>query len=154
MLLLFWFTISSKRNIMNIFELSFEYLHKLADQTMFISALLGGFSIAVIVFLMNSKETNRISRNLFKAAIIAAASFLVSIFAMTKIVLMTSPGFPFKVTTEDLELPKAIGLTAFLVCIICLMVIISLSGWTKSRGMGIFTSIVGVAGLILIFLML
>ncbi len=135
-------------------KLSFEYWNKLAEQTVFISALLGGFSIAVIVSLLYNEKTNRLSRNLFRAAIIAAASFLVSVFSMTKIIMITSPGFPFKVTKAMLSFPRIVGSASLLIGVISLMTIIALSGWTKSRRMGIFTTTIGGLGFILIILML
>ncbi len=40
-------------------EISFEYWNKLADQTLVISSLLGGFSIAIIANLLVSEVNTR-----------------------------------------------------------------------------------------------
>jgi len=139
---------------MHEIPLSSDYWHKLAEQTIFISALLGGFSIAVIVSLLNTKEADRVSINIFRAAIIAAASFLICMFAMTKILLITSPSFPFSVKNSSLSFPRLAGFFTLLSGIISLMTIIALSGWTKSKRLGRFTTIIGIVGLLLILLMM
>jgi hypothetical protein len=65
---------------------------------------------------------------------------------------MTTNGFPFKVENADLALPKIIGFIAFILGIIALSVLIALSGWTKSRKTGIFTTIIGVLTFIVILI--
>ncbi|MFA9388303.1 MAG: hypothetical protein ACERKD_00760 [Prolixibacteraceae bacterium] len=134
-------------------EISFEYWNKLADQTILISSLLSGFSIAVIANLLVSDTNTRLSRNIMKVAVLAAGFFLVSVFAMTKVLMMTTNGFPLKMTARELSTTSLIGGTTFLVGIICLITMISLSGWTKSKQLGRFTTIVGILTIVLIFFM-
>ncbi len=135
-------------------EMSFEYWNKLADQIILISSLLGGFSIAVIANFLVSDTNTRLTRNIMKAAVLAASFFLVSVFAMTKILMMTTDGFPLKMTEGDLRIPSIIGGMTFLFGIISLITMISLSGWTKSKKMGRFTTAIGILTLILILIML
>ena len=135
-------------------ELTLAYWNKLASQIVFISALLGGFSLAVIASLLNAKEINRVSLNLIRASTIAAASFLVTIFSMSKILMMTTEGFPIAVQEGDFALPRFIGFCTFITGIIALIVIISLAGWTKSRQTGVFTTVVGIIAFILMGSML
>lgn len=135
-------------------EMSFEYWNKLADQIILISSLLGGFSIAVIANFLVSDTNTRLTSNIMKAAVLAASFFLVSVFAMTKILMMTTDGFPLKMTEGDLRIPSIIGGMTFLFGIISLITMISLSGWTKSKKMGRFTTAIGILTLILILIML
>ena len=134
--------------------MSFEYWNTLADQIIVISSLLSGFSIAVIANFLVSEANNRLSRNIMKTAVLAASFFLASVFAMTKVLMMTTEGFPFKVAEGDLRIPSLIGGMALLFGIISLISMISLSGWTKSKKMGRFTTLVGIITLILILIML
>ncbi len=84
----------------------------------------------------------------------SAASFLfVTIFAMTKLLLMTTEGYPFKVVNGDLALPRLVGTISFFIGILSLIVVISLAGWTKSKRMGKLTTGLGILTLILILLM-
>jgi len=135
-------------------ELSLEYMNRLADHLIVISSLLGGFSIAVVANLITYESNNRYIIYLLKAATIAAGCFLATVFSMTKILMMTTPGYPLDIVESDLFIPKTIGVIAFIFGIISLSIIISLSGWTKSKRIGIFTTIVGVLTFLLILLSL
>ena len=139
---------------MHIVELSFDYWNKLADQMIVISSLLGGFSIAVIANFLVSDTNTRLLRNTMKAAVSAASFFLVSLFASTNILMMTTDGFPREITEGDLIVPRIIGIMTFLLGIISLVTMIALAGWTKSKNMGRFTTTIGILTLILIFLMM
>jgi hypothetical protein len=135
-------------------ELTFEYWNKLADQTIMISSLLGGFSIAVIANFLVSDTKTRLKNNTMLASTLAASFFLITIFAMTKLLMMTTEGYPIKVVDNDLLLPRITGVIAFLFGIISLLTMISLAGWTKSRKMGIFTTTIGILTFLIIVIML
>jgi hypothetical protein len=135
-------------------EMSFEYWNKLADQIIEISSLLGGFSIAVVANLLVSDASSRLSKNIMKAAVLAASFFLISIFAMTKVLMMTTDGFPLKATEEGIKISSLVGGMTLILGIMSLITLIALSGWTKSKQMGIFTTVVGIFPFILIVLML
>ncbi len=135
-------------------DISFEYWNELSNQIIMISSLLAGFSIAIIANFMVSDANTRLSRNIMTSAILTASSFLIAVFAMTKIHMITTKGYPLKIEEGILTLPRVIGITGFMLGIISLVSMISLSGWTKSKKMGIFTSIVGVLTIILIVMVL
>lgn len=134
-------------------ELTFEYYNKLANQIITISALLGGFSIAVIANLLVSDTKTRLTNNIMKTSTLAACFFLITVFAMTKVLLMTTEGYPKKVLDSDLLLPRGIGAFTFFFGTISLIVMISMAGWTKSKKMGIFTTIIGIITLIFVLFM-
>jgi len=133
-------------------ELQPEYLNSIANQIIVISSLLSGFSIAVMANLLVTKSEDRISNSILKVAAVAAACFLVTVFSMTKIVMMTTEGYPLKFENSDLDFPKVVGFVTFIIGIISLSILIALSGWTKSKGTGVFTTIIGILTLIMIFL--
>ncbi|MEH6656866.1 hypothetical protein [Leeuwenhoekiella marinoflava] len=56
-------------------EITFEYWNKLADQTITISSLLGGFSIAVVANLLVSNVNNRLSKTIMIVSTLAAIFF-------------------------------------------------------------------------------
>lgn len=134
-------------------ETTFEYLNKLASQIITITSLLGGFSIAIIANFLVSDTKSRFTNKIMVASIFAACFFLITLFAMTKVLMMTTQGYPTKVIIEDLTPARVIGLFSFFFGIIALLIMISLSGWTKSKKMGIFTTIIGIITLILILFM-
>ncbi len=135
-------------------EISFEYWNKLAEQIITISSVLAGFSIAVIANFLVSETKTRLTNNIMLASTLAASFLLVTIIAMTKLLMMTTDGYPAKVIDNDLLLPRIIGVISFLIGIISLLTMISMAGWTKSRKMGIFTTILGILTFLLIMIML
>jgi len=135
-------------------EVSFEYWNKLADQTILVSSLLSGFSITVVANLLVAELNTRLLNTIMVFATLSATFFLITVFGMTNLLLMTTAGYPFPVVSEDLFYPRVIGSIFFFLGIISLLVMISLSGWTKSKKMGMFTTILGVLALILILTML
>ena len=135
-------------------ELTFEYWNKLADQTITISSLLGGFSIAVIANFLVSETKTRLKNNIMAASTLAASFFLITVFSMTKLLMMTTDGYPNKVVDNDLLLPRIIGVIAFLFGVISLLTMVSMAGWTKSRKMGIFTTTVGILTFLIVTMML
>lgn len=128
--------------------MSLEYWNELARQLILISSLLSGFSIAITANLLVYKSNSQITINILKAATIAAGCFLVSVFSMTKILMMTTKGYPFEVVDKDWAFPATIGGLTFFLGVISLAVVISLAGWTKSKSSGIFTTVVGVLTLL------
>ncbi|MEM6264885.1 MAG: hypothetical protein AAGI38_20405 [Bacteroidota bacterium] len=135
-------------------EPSLEYWNALANQLLIISSLLGGFSIAVLATLMMNKSEEKVISYLFRASTLAAGCFLACIFSMTKIFMMTTKGYPLPFTMSDLHTPRAVGGVLFMIGIICLSVVISLSGWVRSRGAGRFTTVVGVITFLIVCWML
>lgn len=134
-------------------EVSFEYWNKLADQTILISSLLAGFSIAVIANLLVSELNTRLSKSIMIASTLAASLLLFTVFAMTKLMLMTTSGYPFPVTSQDLIFPRTAGAISFYLGIMSLITVISLAGWTKTKKMGRFTTAVGILTFLLIVIM-
>ncbi len=134
-------------------ELSFEYWNQLANQFVLISSLLGGFSIAAVANILVSRERGRMMDLLMRAAIIACSAFIAVIFSMTDILMKTTKGYPLTVTADELLLPRVIGSISFFVGIFSLIVMIGLSGWTRSKPMGRFTTLIAVLTLILLLLL-
>lgn len=134
-------------------EITLEYWNELAKQTILISSLLSGFSITVTANLLVSEKNNKLFNRILKSATLAAGCFLVSVFAMIQIAMMTtSGGYLENVTANDFFVPKVIGVTTFMIGLFSLSVMISLSGWTKSKKVGIYTTVIGILTLLLIFI--
>ena len=135
-------------------EIPLEYLHKIAEQIIVICSLLAGFSIAVVANFLISDTKGRLLNKIMLFATSSASFFLITLFSMTKIIIKTTEGYPYNVSFDDLLFPRIIGFISFLLGVISLITMISLSGWTKSKKMGIFTTVLGILSLLLIFSML
>lgn len=134
--------------------MSIEYWNALANQLIIISSLLSGFTIAVIANLLVSDTNTRLSRIIMMAAVLAASFFLLTLFANTKVLMMTTNGYPFKMTEKGLINFSSIGSICLYLGIMSLITIVSLAGWTKSKKTGIFTTIAGILTFVLIILIL
>jgi hypothetical protein len=132
----------------------FEYWNKLANQVITISSLLGGFSIAIIANILVSQNDSRLVKIIMLVSTLAGSFFLVTIFAMTKLLLMTTDGYPFQVAERDLALPRLLGTISFFLGVFSLITMISLAGWTKSKRMGRISTGLGMLTFILILLMM
>ena len=134
-------------------EITLEYWNELAKQTILISSLLSGFSITVVANLLVSDKNDKLFNRILKSATLSAGCFLVSVFAMIQISMMTTPGGYLKnITENEFFVPRIIGIIAFMVGLFSLTVMISLSGWTKSKRVGIYTTVIGIITLLLIFI--
>ncbi len=141
---------------MEITEVSPEYMNKFAQQIILISSLLAGFSITVVANLLVRSARDRLAVAILKVATLSAGCFLVTVFAMTKLLMLTTPGYPTEFLEEagSLLVPRIIGLLTFVTGLATLTAIIALAGWTHSRRTGIFTTAVGAATfLLLLFFM-
>lgn len=133
-------------------ELPLSYLKELAEQIIFISAFLGGFSAAILGTLIVSDKKSKILKSLILGSSFSAVSFIVAVFAMTKLVIISIPGAPYELNNENINLPRIVGSISFFFGILALLFVISISGWLQSKKLGILTSIIGLIGLVLIFL--
>jgi hypothetical protein len=129
-------------------ELSLEYWNKLSSQFILMSVFLGGFSIALTANLLISKLETRLLNIILKLATTSSGGFLTTVFAMTNILMRTTDGYPGAIAESGLSTPRIIGFLGYIVGVFSLLTIIGLSGWTKSKGTGIFTTVVSVITLI------
>ncbi|WP_436515694.1 hypothetical protein [Ekhidna sp. To15] len=125
-------------------ELPFEYWNKLSSQIILISVFLGGFSIAITANLLINQSEKRLYNVILRLATTSSSGFLTAVFAMTKVVLVTTDGYPLEITHGDLNSPRIIGFLGYMVGVLSLLTIIGLSGWAKSKRTGIFTTVVSV----------
>lgn len=133
--------------------MTLEYWNELAKQTLLISSLLSGFSIAVVANLLVSDRKDKLTSRILKAATLSASCFLVAVFAMVSIVMITTPGgYVNEVSIDDFQVSRVVGMTTFMVGLFALCTMLALSGWTKSKRVGIYTTVLGIMTLVLIFI--
>ena len=134
-------------------QITLEYWNSLAQQLVLINTLLSGFSIAIVANLIVSDREDKLTVNILKVATISAGCFLVSLFSMSQISMITTPGgYLQNVNENDFFMPRMIGIVSFMFGLFSLTVMIALSGWTKSRSTGRFTTLVSAIMFILIMM--
>lgn len=132
-------------------ELSIEYMNELAKQIIFISAFLGGFSATLLGTLILSKRASRVLKLMIVGTSLSAISFILSVFAMTQLMMITLPGYPFNLRISDTLFPRVGGTLSFFIGILSLLFVIAISGWMHSKKLGIFTTCIGVITIVLVF---
>ena len=134
-------------------SLSNEYMNALATQIIFISVFLGGFSATLLVTLLVADNERKMMKVLIVSSASAAILFIIATFAMTKLVMVTTPGFPQKITENEMIRARTLRALAHLAGILALMFTIGASGWLKSRRLGIATTMLGATGFIAIIVL-
>ena len=138
-----------------IMNLTPEYWNTLASQFILISSLLAGFSITIVANLISNDNNNKMLSRILKLSVVSSGSFLVSLFAMVHIYMITVlDGYLEKVTEDNFALERLIGLVTFFLGLCSLSAILSLSGWVRSKSNGRFTTLIGVIMFILILILL
>ena len=125
-------------------------LGELFRQIAFISAVLGGFSFSFLSVLLNAEREKRILDWSAGFSIVAAACFVVSTFAATSGAIYLAA--QSEVITGTLPRPLAAiynpMIFAFVVGVFGLILSLGLSGWMRSKAMGIVSSVTAAFALI------
>lgn len=133
-------------------DLPNEYIKALAEQLIFISAFLGGFSATILGTLIVSKHNKKIINSLIISLSLASASFIITVVSMTKITLVLTPGAPYTNHSEIIFFPRILGSMSFYIGIISLVTMIGISGWLKSKKLGIVTTSIAIITFIMFIL--
>lgn len=133
-------------------NISLEYWNELSSQFLLINSLLAGFSIAIVTTLLVHDYNNRYLKMIFYVSVLAVFSFVISIFANTTIKMMTTQGYPLELKESKFFFARVTTAASFVIGILSIISIISISGWVKSKRTGWFTTVLGIISLLLIFL--
>jgi len=133
--------------------LSNDYINALATQIIFISVFLGGFSATLLVTLLVADNEHKMMKVLIVSSASAAILFIIATFAMTKLVMVTTPGFPLEIDENEMIRARVFGVLAHIGGILALMFTIGASGWLRSRRLGIATTMLGATGFIAIIVL-
>jgi hypothetical protein len=118
-----------------------EFIGELARQLASVSAFLGGFAATFLGILLQSQSSRRQVGWAAGAAAVASASFMIAVIAATLLALAVNPAAP-----EGFALPQFIPwarqvlILSFALGIYANLLSLGLSGWIRSRSLGIVTS--------------
>src|SRR3954471_5224591 len=118
-----------------------EFYGELAKQLASVSAFLGGFAATFLGILLQSQNPRRHVGWAAGVAAVASASFMISVIAGTLVALVVNPAAPQNFATpEFLPWARRVLMTSFVLGIYANLLSLGLSGWIRSRGLGIVTS--------------
>ncbi len=135
-------------------ELAAGYLSDIATQVGALSAFLGGFAATFLGTLLALGLKGRMASVAIGFASVSAVAFIAAVVASTALVALLHPEAPTAVGDVSSAGPRALMSLAFLVGLYTLLVSLGLSGWTRSRGTGLTTSIAAGLGIVLVTTML
>lgn len=129
--------------------LSPVYLSDIAAQTGSLSAFLGGFSATFLGALLALRAKGRTATVTIGFAAVAAVAFIVAVVGSTAVVAALHPQGP-NVGTGGTGGAQTIMALAFIVGLYALLTALGLSGWSRSRNIGLATSIAAGLGVLLV----
>jgi hypothetical protein len=119
-----------------------EFVGEIARQLTSVSAFLGGFAATFLGILLQSQSPRRHVGWAAGAAAVASASFMIAVIAGTLVALVVNPGAPRGFATpEFLPWARRILTVSFALGIYANLLSLGLSGWIRSRPLGLVTSI-------------
>src|SRR5918995_6783913 len=117
-----------------------EYLAEIGKQIAFLSAFLGGFAATFLGILLQSTSSRRHVGWAAGAAAIASAAFILAVISGTAVALVLHPA-----ATPDMAKPtflpqvRSLIFITFGIGIYAILLSLGLSGWIRSRALGIVT---------------
>lgn len=119
-----------------------EFLGEIARQLASVSAFLGGFAATFLGILLQSQSPRRHVGWAAGAAAVASASFMIAVIVGTLVALVVNPSAPQGFATpEFLPWARQVLLISFALGIYTNLLSLGLSGWIRSRSLGLITSI-------------
>lgn len=127
-----------------------DYLTEIARQLGSLSAFLGGFAAAFLGTLLTMASPRRTTSWAIASAAFAAVAFILVVVASTKLVILLHPKAPTAGSLESLGGTRVVMGLGFLLGTYALLLSIGLSGWLRSRRMGLLTSLLaGIAAVLI-----
>jgi vacuolar-type H+-ATPase subunit I/STV1 len=133
--------------------LSPAYLTSLAAQLGSLSAFLGGFAATFLGTLLASRIEGRIASLSIGFAVGSSVSFIVCVVASTALVTLLHPDAPIAAGEVAAGQARVLLALSFFLGLYALLVSLALSGWTRSRGTGLATSVIASIGIVLVTMM-
>jgi hypothetical protein len=119
-----------------------DFIAEIARQLTSVSAFLGGFAATFLGILLQSNSSRRHVGWAAGAAAVASASFMISVIAGTLVALVVNPSAPQGFATPQfLPWARQILFVSFAVGIYSNLLSLGLSGWIRSRALGLVTTI-------------
>ena len=125
---------------MNLLELHPDYLTALAGHFGFLGAFLGGVAATFFVTLLTLGQPSTVERAALALGAVAALAFIVTASMSVDVVATSHPNAPAGVASKANPFPQVAMALSFFVGITTLLAAIGVSGWSRSRKLGILTT--------------
>ena len=127
------------------------YLLEISRQFAFLGAFLGGFAATFLVTLLGVHANRRSTGWAVGCAAVAAICFVVSAVTAVSITIVLHPAVPANVSAgASVNAGRVISTLGFGLGVYALLAAVGLSGWTRSRRVGLVTSVCAGLGAVLV----
>lgn len=131
-------------------KLAPEYLTEIGRQLAALSAFLGGFAATFLGTLLATRSPRWQAGYAAGCAAVSAASFAVAVVCATMLAIILHPAAPLRVRgSANLGPARVIAVLAFLLGMYAMLASLGLSGWIRSRRLGIVTSLAAAVATVL-----
>lgn len=134
-------------------NLSPAYLSALAVQIGGLSAFLGGFAATFLGTLLARRADGKTASLSIGFAVSSSVAFVVTVVASTALVAGLHPEAPSSAPAAGAGAARVLLVLGFLFGLYSLLASLALSGWARSRGTGLTTTIASGIGIVLVTLM-
>ncbi|CAN5341489.1 hypothetical protein BH09PSE1_BH09PSE1_27180 [soil metagenome] len=126
------------------------YLSAIAVQIGGLSAFLGGFAATFLGTLLALGVRGRTASLAIGFAVSSSVAFIVSVVASTALVALLHPQAPQLMHSAAPGGARVLLTLSFVVGLYALLISLAFSGWSRSKGTGLTTSIAGGIGILLV----
>jgi hypothetical protein len=131
-----------------------EFLAETGRQIAFLSAFLGGFAATFLGILLQSPSSRRHVGWAAGAAAVASASFILAVISGTLFAVVLHPGAPPGIAKPTfLPQVRILILVTLAFGIYSILLSLGLSGWIRSRQLGIVTSVAALISAVIVSLL-
>jgi len=130
---------------MTIQHLDPQYLAAIARQIGFVSAVLAGFCAAFLGTLIGIRSESRFASWTIGTTTLSAVSFVCAVIASTKLVVVLHPAAP-NGAAATAGSARIVFAFSFILGLYSLLAALALTGWVRSRRMGVVTTVIALAG--------
>ncbi len=130
--------------------MSTSYYLVQTEQIVLLSAFLGGFSATFLAAILALKSLKRVTNWIVCLSAISACSFIVSTIISIAIVNTLHPESPEQFNEALFQKNRLAGALALLIGIFSLLSSIGLSGWIRSKQVGLTTSAFAAVSIVLV----
>jgi hypothetical protein len=133
--------------------LNVEFLAEIGRQIASLSAFLGGFAATFLGILLQSPSARRHVGWAAGAAAVASASFILAVISGTALAIVFHPGAPAGIAKPDfVPQVRTLIMVTFAIGIYSILLSLGLSGWIRSRQLGLVTSVAALIAAVIVSL--
>jgi len=131
--------------------LSPNYMIELAQQLAFVSAFLGGFAATYLATLIVANSSKKSADWSIGFAACAASFFIVAVIASVMITVVLHSDAPSRMSEQtSISVARVVSTLGFIFGIYALLASVGISGWLRSRKLGMVTSTCAALAVIII----